>query len=962
MTELNCYTFNATSILAKLHTFNTHFHGVQQEYDVIAVQETWLHDDIYDGEILFNSDHVPYRRERSSETSSKDSGGGVLLAMARHLNCKRRKDLETAIEIIWVQVILDNVSSVFVGNVYLPPDTKLDGLDLLEESLEKLSLVKKVNDSVILFGDFNVHIKWSASDDGFTEITNRNDLCTFDSRIVEIMSYFDLVNHNVIPTCNGNQLDLVLTNKLDVTVDLAEKANSSTHDALQACISIPTASKQRGPPPVKRTVYNFKKADWDAMFLALTYVCWSNLLSLSSVHDALDYFYAICFAVIKDHVPTVTVKASQYPLWYNSEIISLIKDKESCRKKFVKSGRDKESVYFKLFKRLRTQVKSMIKVLHDDYLADIGSAIKSNPKRYWSYVKSLKATSRFPSEMFLNNVVFSTTADIVNGFNLFFKSVFKPKSYMRPLNLLTHLINTDVPIFKIPLISSEEMKQKLLNLNTNTSSGFGNLSPTFLVNCAEYLCIPLSMLFNMCVSNGVYPDSLKYSNITPIYKQKGDKSDIEMHRGISIEPIISKLFQGIIKEHLILHVDKLICDEQHGFLPGRSTVSNLVCYNDFISKQLDNQNQVHSVYTDFEKAFDVVPHGLLLEKLYCQFGFRTNVLSLFESFLSDRYQRVVIDGVESMWTSVTSGVPQGSILGPYLFIMYINDLPRALKHSKSLLFADDGKIFKLICSIIDCYNFQIDLSSLLEWCNLWKLDLNISKCFVINFSLKRTKNIVFDYFFDNHYLEYVTEMKDLGVIFTSTLNFSNHVSYIVNKAFRMLGFINRTLRDFNDVDVLSTMYYAYVRSRLEYCSQVWAPTKQCLIDQIERVQRKYTRQLCFKSNIDYKVVGYNARCDIFKLQTLMGRRQVSDLVYLHKIINSKVNCSYVVGEVRIRAPERRQRHQNQKPLLAVDAKLCLRKDTFFPRVASIVNIYKEIDVFHFTTVQSFKYRARPYFF
>ena len=266
-------------------------------------------------------------------------------------------------------------------------------------------------------------------------------------------------------------------------------------------------------------------------------------------------------------------------------------------------------------------------------------------------------------------------------------------------------------------------------------------------------------------------------------------------------------------------------------------------------------------------------------------------------------------------------------------------------------------LFKLICSIIDCYNFQIDLSSLLDWCNLWELDLNLSKCFVINFSLKRTKNIVFDYCFNEHYLEYVPEMKDLGVIFTSTLDFSNHISYIVNKSFRMLGFINRTLRNFNDTDVFSTMYNV-----LEYCSQVWAPTKQCLVDQIERVQRKYTRQLCFKSKIDYKVVGYNARCDIFKLQTLSGRRQICDLLYLHKVLNNKINCSYIVGEVRIHAPERRQRHQNQKPLFAVDAKLCLRKDSYFPRVAALANIYKEINVFHFTTIQSFKYRARPFFF
>ena len=201
----------------------------------------------------------------------------------------------------------------------------------------------------------------------------------------------------------------------------------------------------------------------------------------------------------------------------------------------------------------------------------------------------------------------------------------------------------------------------------------------------------------MCISTGKYPDLLKRSNITPIYKQKGSKSDIKNYRGISIEPIISKLFQSIIKDHLILHIDKLICDEQHGFLPGRSTASNLVCYNDYISKQLENKSQVHSVYTDFRKAFDVVPHGLLLEKIYCHFRFRNNILSLFENFLCDRYQRVVIEGFESAWTLVTSGVPQGSILGPYLFIMYINDLPRQMKYSNCLLFADDGKFFKCSC-------------------------------------------------------------------------------------------------------------------------------------------------------------------------------------------------------------------------------------------------------------------------
>ena len=960
--ELNFYSFNATSIKAKLPEFNSHFHGIHSEYDCIAIQETWFTDEILDGEILYNSDHNVFRRDRDVDTSDKQSGGGVMLAMASHLSCTRRYDLETAIAIMWVEVVVNDAYSIFVGNVYLPPKFKVDALELFEESLEKLSLMKKENDSVVILGDFNMHIVWTLNRDGYADIVNVNNLPPLHGRFVEILNYYDLFQHNTHPTSNGNQLDLVLTNKLNAKVDLADKATTSTHLALEANISFDMTCKKNPPSSNTRTVYNFKKADWDSIFLALSYICWSNLLSFPNVHEALDYFYTLCFAVMNDHIPIVTVKANKYPLWYNSELISLINDKELCRKKFIKTGRDKDSVYFMLFKRLRTQVKVMIKVLHDDYLIDVGTAIKNNPKRFWTYVKSIRASSRLPIEMCLNNVMFSTTIDIVKGFNLFFKSVFKPKSFMRPLSSLLNLIYTDVPIFNIPTISTEEMRKRIIKLNCKTSSGFGNFSPTFLIECADYLCVPLSILFNMCVTTGVFPDTLKRSNITPIFKQKGSKRDIENYRGISIEPIISKLFQSIIKDHLIVHIDNLICDEQHGFLPGRSTVSNLICYNDFIASQLDNHNQVHSVYTDFKKAFDVVPHGLLLEKLYCQFGFRGNVLSLFESFLCDRYQRVVINGVESVWTSVTSGVPQGSILAPYLFIMYVNDLPRQLKHSKCLLFADDGKLFKLIRCINDCINFQIDLSSVVKWCDLWQLDLNLSKCYVVNFSLKRTNNIVFDYFFYDHCLKYVPEIEDLGVIFTSTLDFTNHVSFIVNKAFRMLGFINRTLKSFNGIDVFSTMYISLVRSRLEYCSQIWSPTKRCLIEQIERVQRKFTRQLCYKSNVDYKRVSYNERCDMFKLQTLEGRRHICDLVYLHKIIHNKINCSYLVGEVRISAPQRRQRNRAQKPIFSATAKLCVRKDSFFPRVLTLANTYKEIDVFDFTTVHAFKKRIRPFFF
>ena len=175
----------------------------------------------------------------------------------------------------------------------------------------------------------------------------------------------------------------------------------------------------------------------------------------------------------------------------------------------------------------------------------------------------------------------------------------------------------------------------------------------------------------------------------------------------------------------------------------------------------------------------------------------------------------------------------------------------------------------------------------------------------------------------------------------------------------MLGFLNRVMKTFNDTSVMTSLYYSLVRSRLEYCSQIWAPSQQFLIYKIERVQRKFTRQLCFRSNVDYKDVEYSDRCVMFKLQTLHGRRQICDLVYLHKVINNKVYSTYLINEVSLYAPETPLR---RKPLFYVKGRKKVRKDSFMPRALSLSNQYDVIDVFHFTSIFAFKRNARLYFF
>ena len=184
-------------------------------------------------------------------------------------------------------------------------------------------------------------------------------------------------------------------------------------------------------------------------------------------------------------------------------------------------------------------------------------------------------------------------------------------------------------------------------------------------------------------------------------------------------------------------------------MPCRSTTTNLAVYSEIITKCLDNKSQLHSIYTDFSRAFDVVPHNLLLTKMERQFGISSNLLSWFKSYLTNRYQRVVLNGYTTDWVSVTSGVPQGSILGPTLFLMYINDLPDVLSHSKCLLFADDAKIFKNIQSVDDCHLLQNDIMGLTQWCCTWRISLNLDKCYFVNFSLLKARNIDWVYTIQN---------------------------------------------------------------------------------------------------------------------------------------------------------------------------------------------------------------------
>ena len=328
-----------------------------------------------------------------------------------------------------------------------------------------------------------------------------------------------------------------------------------------------------------------------------------------------------------------------------------------------------------------------------------------------------------------------------------------------------------------------------------------------------------------------------------------------------------------------------IHDSQHGFFSKRSTQSNLLEFVTSVSKSMADGGQVDVLYTDFSKAFDRISHRRLLMKLI-PFGFSVSLIRWFESYLSDRSQFVAIGGGRSHRITPTSGVPQGSILGPFLFLLYVNDLLVTL--SNTFAFADDLKLLRKIVTGGDCYVFQLDIDRLHDWCKENKLGLNMKKCAVMSITRKAEKNkLLCQYKIGNDVVPRVNSKRDLGVIIDSKLSFAEHVSLTTRKAYQMLGFIFRCGKFFKNSDSIATLYNSLVRSRLEYCSTVWNPMYKKYVNVIERVQRKYTRMYYYKFNMSKP--DYAERLDRLNMKSLEKRRLMSDEMTLYKIFHRRID-------------------------------------------------------------------------
>jgi Reverse transcriptase (RNA-dependent DNA polymerase) len=879
------------------------------EYDIVVLLETNLNDSFYNGEI-FDDRYIVFRRDRNENTSAKKDGGGVLIAVMKKLNvCEVDVLHNECLEHVWLKIAFSK-KNLYLCAIYLAPDVDIACYKMHVEDVKFVSDLIDINDDLIVCGDYNLsEVQWNL--DSETDAMIPTNIAKDKSVILlENLSFCNLDQINSISNERGKFLDLVFSNITDnkinvkicedplVKLDRHHLAYEFIYDAMDYDFS---------PIECSKKIFDFSKADNREIVRELLECDWNASLDKTDINAASQSFSNILNKILDKNVPVRFMKKSELNKpWFNRSLKNLKNKRDRAAKIFRKFEKKcvvnkynslcQKCLIMKMkFVRLRNEFKRMHDLLYDSYIEHIENRIKNDPSAFFGFIDQKKKNVGFPSAMKYKNEVSSSPSTLCDLFAKFFSSVYvKPSDSSITDDFVCNIdesTNID-PINLEPIEIINALKQ----LDSKKGGGPDGIPPSILKNCSEGLVKPLTMLFNLSLQSGIFPTMWKSSYIVPIFK-KGARDQIGNYRGIAILSSIPKLFEKIIFDRIYFNLKEKISTRQHGFMKGKSVVSNLMSFVSFCVNEIENGFQVDAVYTDFSKAFDCLNHKILLKKLHA-YGFVSKMYAWIESYLSGRTQMVRIGNCISSEIQVWSGVPQGSHLGPLLFLLFINDIVKIFENVQALLYADDMKLFFVIKDKNDCEKIQSDLSRLGKWCECNKLFLNIDKCKSIVFG--RGKNQIFyDYSLNGQILERVRAMNDLGVIVDERLDFIKHIDSIVAKSRKMLGFIMRASKEFDDPYALKSLYVSLVRSKLEFASCVWNPNYSVHVKKIERIQEKFLkyalRRMGWK-NV-FELPPYESRCMLLNLNTLERRREIGNIMFIRDLVCGRVICPYLLNNI-----------------------------------------------------------------
>ena len=541
------------------------------------------------------------------------------------------------------------------------------------------------------------------------------------------------------------------------------------------------------------------------------------------------------------------------------------------------------SISLQDYKKQRNRVTHLLRKARREYEDLIAKQGKQDPKKIHRYIRlQLKVKPTVASLEAKNGRLTTSDAETAEVLSTQFQSVFVQEN-LNDVPDLPEVCSEDMALKDI-VITESEVRNQLRSLDESKATGPDDIPTIVLKRCAEQLTKPLTLLFKKSLQLGKLPKEWKSAKITPIFK-KGKRSKAENYRPISLTSQVCKILERLVLTQIKTHLrdNNLICKQQHGFQKGRSCQTNLLEAMELWTKWLDTGSAVDIVYLDFEKAFDKVPHTRLTIKLKA-YGIRGSVLQWIEDFLRDRTQQVVVGSGTSSPAAVLSGVPQGSVLGPTLFVIYINELPQIVR-SECRMFADDTKLFNAIGSPEDVSRIQNDLDKLSDWSSKWLIKFNIDKCKTMHCgrSNPRTDFVMNDGNNGKKTLKPTDVEVDLGVVVSSDLKATAHCRAAAKKATRALRLLKMAFNHLT-VDNFKPLYSTYVRPHLDYCLQAVGPHMVQDMQLLERTQRRATKLVK-----GLRALPYPERLLRLQLLSMKDRKLRGDLIETYKIVTEKVD-------------------------------------------------------------------------